>query len=287
MNKILVGIIIFITIILFLYLFSIFYYDKMIESIKFNTLKIHSIALNSNNKNIDIPLLYINLNRSPDRNQYILDQLDTLNITNYKRVDGIDGKKLKSIKEGEVDGISYKNDYNLSLSELGCLLSHIKSISIAYNSNLSYAFIIEDDCYLELSVLWKYKLSTIINQLNEINKDWGIIKFQFPYKKPSNKLEYRQYTSKDKWMNATGYIINEKGMKDILEKTNFPNLILGGKNQPTHGQADSFLFDLTNTFITNQPYMIPNNLKLESLLHPSHSFWHLYNTYIYLDAFVN
>lgn len=276
------------------------YYNMMKSKIHYNTHLINLIALNSQIKNLDIPIFYINLDRSPGRNAYMIAQFKTLKMNDYYRVRGIDGKQFTNIKFGKITNgentsliplskeVTYQNNYNLSNSELGCLLSHIKAINMAYDMKMPYALIMEDDCYIELSVLWKKKLTDIINNLQV---EWGIIKFQFPFVKHSHKLSYKKYSMSDRWKMATAYIISSRGMKNIIDNTGYPSIILGqyknGEKWPKWGEADSYLFDLTPTYIVNQSYIIPNNINLESLLHPLHSPYHLYNTNVFLNTFLD
>ena len=82
---------------------------------------------------INIPILYINLDRSIDRKKYMETELKKIS-NNYSRIKAIDGKKIININEGIIDNVKYKNEYdNLSKSELGCLLSHLKALKYADN----------------------------------------------------------------------------------------------------------------------------------------------------------
>ena len=51
------------------------------------------IILNKNN--IDIPLLYINLSRSPDRKNFMEKQFNQYNVSTFTRIDAVDSKLLK------------------------------------------------------------------------------------------------------------------------------------------------------------------------------------------------
>jgi len=88
----------------------------------------------------NIPIYYINLNRSTDRNTMLLNTFKEYGITNYKRVEAIDGT-LENFKDKYTSECSNK--------EIACSLSHIKAIENAYNDNCNYAIIMEDDCNFE------------------------------------------------------------------------------------------------------------------------------------------
>ena len=77
---------------------------------------------------IDIPIFYINLDRSEDRRKVMEKQLKVIS-TNYERVSAVDGKKMTNKIDDQVDDISFQNEYpELTFSEIGCTLSHIKAI---------------------------------------------------------------------------------------------------------------------------------------------------------------
>ena len=52
-----------------------------------------------NHKNMigSIPIYYINLERSKDRKEYMIEQFKDYKITNYRRIEGVDGKNIKKI----------------------------------------------------------------------------------------------------------------------------------------------------------------------------------------------
>ena len=85
--------------------------------------------------NNSIPIYYINLLRSDARNEFVTNQFDLYGIKNYQRVEGVDGSRLNNFALGTVysedsNPFYYRNDYpkTYSMSELGCLLAHLKAI---------------------------------------------------------------------------------------------------------------------------------------------------------------
>lgn len=227
---------------------------------------------NSNNK-IDIPIFYINLDRSIDRKKYMEDQFKKFNINNYTRISALDGNKIKNTSKDEIDDIYFINNYkNLLKNEIGCLLSHIKTIKKAYEDGHKEVLILEDDTSLSLMYFWEDKLSNIIKK-NVLN-DWEIIQLYSPTcnNLNTNENKFTKNNSIDDnnccW-STTSYLINKKGMEKILNNINYNPIILGNiynnKLYPFKGQADIFLYALTNTYCSNVPLFYPN-INIESTI---------------------
>jgi len=227
-----------------------------------------------NKDNIDIPLFYINLDRSPDRKKFMEDQFKKYNVSSHTRVDAIDSKLLefKSVSGKNVFispcKITCINNYNnMTNSEIACTLSHLKAIFTAYNMNYENVIICEDDANFSLSKLWDYKLSDLCNK---VPNDWEIIHISSSFKKNYKEI-FSVYNSNVDW-SASAYIINRKGMKNILDYSLFPNVILGTINNnkifPHRGEADFYLYEIVNTYVLNIPIIFQNNKLLYSTIGP-------------------
>jgi len=75
-----------------------------------------------------IPLYYINLNYSVDRNNHIIEKYSN-KFKIMKRIQAINGAKISNIK-----------NCNSSSYEIACYESHIKAIKTAYEDNQDYAY---------------------------------------------------------------------------------------------------------------------------------------------------
>ena len=238
--------------------------DKIIEIIKQKTKKLAELYLNNPPINkINIPILYINLDSSLERNRYIQAQIDFYNLQNITRISGIDGcnKLNNNIKEGNIDGIEYKNYCGNKFTELGCLLSHIKAIKHAYDNNYTEALIVEDDCYFGLMPAWdKDSLKHI---LSELPSDWEIVAL---YHNKSIELD-KKYTilqHKSHYNFGTvAYVINRRGMEKILNYCG--NDVIDFKNTNLR-VADDYIYKLLNTYIYNLSLFIPINISLKSIV---------------------
>ncbi len=217
---------------------------------------------------IEIPVLYINLNRSPDRRKYMEKQFDIYNIK-YTRIQAIDGNKICSN--------SYINNYkDLSPSEIGCTLSHLKAIKYAKSKNMKIALILEDDVDFCLTTIWQQKL---VNLINSAPPNWGIIQlFTFKQKcKYDNK--FYLHNTEDPCYSTAAYIINTQGITDIIKHTGTQKYTMGklinGNITPKDGRADRFIYDLTTTYYYATPLFTVNDENLSSTIHTSHSNQHI------------
>jgi GR25 family glycosyltransferase involved in LPS biosynthesis len=247
--------------------------SKLIQHFNYNKNKLTSIISQKIINKINVPIYYINLDRSPQRQKFMEDQFKLYNITNYKRIVGIDGKQLKNTLTDNINGTTFTNNYpELTKNEVGCLLSHLKAIRTAYNNNLDQVLILEDDCSLDLMFFWEDdKLTSILNKLNK--PDWEIFQLytgnciNFNSKKCS-----LQTGEKDCW-GCVAYLINRKGMEKIINfiTTNIQNEIILGKYfnnklYPTRGQSDIFVYQIAKTYYLETPLFCTNNSNLKSTI---------------------
>ena len=234
--------------------------NQVSEIIKQKTKKLAELHLNNPINKINIPILYINLDISLERNRYIQVQIDFYNLQNITRISGINGKQNlnDNIKQGNLDGIEYKNYSGNKFTELGCLLSHIKAIKYAYDNNYTEALIVEDDCYFGLMPAWTK--NNIRDILSELPTDWEIVALYHNKRIDINK----KYTLiKDKTYNfgIVAYVINRRGMEKILNNSGHD--VIDFKNNKLV-VSDDYIYDLVNTYIYNLSLFIPINISLKS-----------------------
>lgn len=192
----------------------------------------------------DIPIYYINLNRSQDRNNLLLNYLKNNKITNFKRIEAIDGNVLNPE--------SLKNKYiinsSISVYEIACTLSHYKAIEEFLKDDEEYGLIIEDDCKFDYL---KYQNITL-TQLVNMNKNWEILKISSTDKLRRGKLTNFEKLIKNKFNtlisgSTVAYIITKSGAKRLIDHIN--------KNKTTVNVADEFNFyGFLNTKSIYPPY---------------------------------
>ena len=105
---------------------------------------------------INVPVYYINLDKSTDRKTFMEDQFEKYNITDYKRISGVLGSSLPSKKQGIYQEISYLNQHtSLNEAEIGCTLAHLRAIKQAYEDEHEMVLISEDDTVFDLVPFWE------------------------------------------------------------------------------------------------------------------------------------
>jgi GR25 family glycosyltransferase involved in LPS biosynthesis len=237
---------------------------------------------------IDIPIYYINLDKSPERDEFMKNQFKRYGIKNYKRVQAINGTNIKqSIKQFakkhtyKVNGISFWNNYtNLKHNELACTLSHLNAIRTAYQDGHDMVLITEDDASFGLMPYWNKKLS---QYTHEFPSNWGCVSL-FNMACYIDKDLPAYIHIKDKICNGSvAYIINKKGMESALE-TMSTELLVMDKNHPKNHNIKSKLTSLADVFIFNRidncyerkiPIIFPyNDSNQDSTIHTHHTWRH-------------
>ena len=297
MNYILISILI--TIAITILLSKLYFNQKenleILSSFKYNLSKLITILkLNKKYKLFDLKIenkinyhvLYINLDRSLDRKKYIEDQFALYDLK-YTKISAIDGNDINDFYKDKLPNTNFSfinnyenNKYKLSKYELGCTLSHIKAIKYAYDNNFKEVLIMEDDCNLDLTFFWNKPLNDIVNKAP---KDWGIIQLFYFFNKEKinnfNKFYNNENVNNPKPCSTLIYLINKKGMKDILDAVFHKNTItlgsnVDGKLYPKKGVADEYLYDLTTTYRYTTPLFLVGSDLLQSTIDSSRNAQH-------------
>jgi GR25 family glycosyltransferase involved in LPS biosynthesis len=255
---------------------------KLLET-KIENMK-KTAPLSPYNCTIPYPIFYINMDKDIERRNHVESQLRNINCL-YMRIRGVEGSKITDTKEDTVEGIKFRNSYNLSKSELGCFLSQFKAIETAYLMGLDVVIICEDDIAF-FTCPFVPKVKTVIENGPP---DWEILQLytgsgsiSFDNYKTKKGLEYvRREAVSDLWSCAC-YAINRKGMKKLIDivKPNDtiliePHSIVNGKPYPYEGPCDKFIYDTLNTYNVLPSLFLTDNSNHESTIHTDHTDLHL------------
>ena len=166
----------------------------------------------------------INLKKDKNRKKNILNELKKQNLKNYKFISAVNGNKLKkkeinSLISKEKNFINPINT-NMSKSEIGCSLSHIKIYKEIVKSDIDYALILEDDAFFLnkftknlkkfISINFKYKKQIIL--LSELREF---------YKIPIDKEKDYEIVDVTNAYFTHSYFINNEAARSLLH-FNFP-----------------------------------------------------------------
>jgi GR25 family glycosyltransferase involved in LPS biosynthesis len=158
----------------------------------------------------DIPILYINLERTNDRRDK-LEKILNENDLKFTRIEAIDGN--------EIDVESLKSQYiinpKMNKYEIACALSHHKAIEEVKLKKYEVALILEDDCNFEYI---KYK-TLPLSELVKIKDDWETIQIAGIYTKKRffEMANFQEELLKINDSGAMAYLINQKGVNKILK----------------------------------------------------------------------
>jgi len=219
---------------------------------------------------IMIPVYYINLDRSVERNQDITDSLNKLGV-DYHRISGIDAKNISrkaasnNLNDGMIQDMKYKVKHDARFSprekEIAIILSHLKALTQAKEQEIS--IIMEDDMCFQYVRDWHQQIKNIIE---EAPQDWSIIKLH-----SSSRLVIENNISlwekgvkynKLADLNSAGcYIIKKNMALQILSKY----CIDGTYTFPHDNElcvCEHIIFNMPNTYIYTLPFIcsVKNNV---------------------------
>lgn len=203
-----------------------------------------------NKINIQIPIYWINLERSTNRKINFEKQLEKYDIANHKRIIGIDGFNIE-LK-------NYNVINNLTRFELGCTLSHLKAIKEAFDNNEKYILVMEDDCNFEYIEHQQYSINKLIEMMNTTYANWDILQLSTCNRQDHNiRLSTENnYICKGFRNCATCYLINSNGINKLIKLENM------------YKQSDYYLYENVNTYYLTKPYFTYNYSNVfESSIH--------------------
>lgn len=179
---------------------------------------------------MDIPILVINLDRSPGRLAKITGRLGALGQS-FFRVSGIDGLSLTDEEISKVRRNS-SNWTPLNAGEVGCFLGHRKCWETIAIGTRKHGCVLEDDAVLS------DHFPEAIEAVSHLPGDWDILKLDTTFKRvwmDSHSVAIgtlRAVRLRSGHYGAGAYILSKRGAQKLLERSE--TFSLG---------VDIFLFD--------------------------------------------
>ncbi len=218
---------------------------------------------------VHYPVFYINLDRQPEKRQYIESQFAAYNISPFYRVPGIDGKH---VQPAEFES-SYEFLDSLKIHQIGCIMAHVRAIEMFYNtSSDDIGLIIEDD--LNFAPLGHVDF-TIPDIVAAAPPDWEIISLCTTscnhYQDNRSTYNpticmYKRESVKEQCLSAAAYLIKRSTAKYILDRVLQNDVIKIFPIRPGYpewGVADSYFYSLVPTYYVTPsvvfPYMPDHN----------------------------
>jgi GR25 family glycosyltransferase involved in LPS biosynthesis len=214
----------------------------------------------------DLPLYYINLDRSVERRQQLEQQLERYKIK-ATRISGTDGRTFNT----EFINTLTQPPKGVANNELehACTVSHLKTIQKFLQDDYNYAMIVEDDVDLSLHRLWKESLG---NSLLKLPSDWDIVLLYDSQASINNSNAKNNKFVKGKNWGTVAYAISRKGAENILKSVPHINNRWDFTKMPVVA-ADVILYgNSNNVYVLNRLAPLCQD---PSTIHPNHDHVHL------------
>jgi len=203
------------------------------------------------------PIYYTNLDRSPDRKEYMEKQFAYWGITDYTRISGYDGTSdddLSGILKGR-----YPRDMNSK--DVGCCTSHLKAIKYWYeNSDSPCALIMEDDCDLTPIKYWPFAWKDLYAK---IPFDYDIL--QLGVINPG-KLFLKMHKRFMNDFSTACYLITRHHATKIINMHVRGDKYKIDQNQKPRCCSEHLIYESGNSFA--MPLLLFSPKELESMIHP-------------------
>ena len=167
--------------------------------------------------NCSLRTYLINLDRSPDRLDFMDDQLRSLEMP-YERVPAVDGKVLgEEIADFDPEGYRRLHGRKRHPGEIGCYLSHLACLRRFLDSDADYALILEDDARLATD------LPEVLAAAIKNPGDWDILRLStvsagklLPYRRLTGK--YRLALAVTRQKGSAAYLVNRHCAEVFLRR---------------------------------------------------------------------
>jgi len=216
-------------------------------------------------------IVWINLDRSPDRKVQMEKILEKINVNNT-RIKAIDGLNEDMDQYNNLEG-------PLTKYEKACTLSHIKAYSYLKNIPGEYFIVLEDDMNLNNLKYFNHDLEAIISNA----PDFDILLISHTHYCLLSNL-YSNY--KDTKVGSTGaYIISRQGLNKLFEVAEYDITNNKFNLYKPLSPADIFLYKYLETYIYKYNFLTPNDNT--STIHSDHLDFHKYSSLINLQQIFN
>ena len=203
------------------------------------------------------PVYYINLDRSVERNQYMLDQFRQWGIKNFTRISGYDGAAMPAGKL-----LRGRMPDKLTGPEIGCVLSHLKAIRHFFETNgPECALICEDDACFDTARYWNFTWKEVRSHLPY---DWDTVQLAIINPWAFVSRLHRRLTTD---FSAACYLISRHHAAKLVKAH-----VVGQKYRLDNGVKPAPLSEhlIYNSGVTYSIPLFCYNVDLASLIHPDH-----------------
>jgi GR25 family glycosyltransferase involved in LPS biosynthesis len=253
------------------------------------------------NSLLDVPIVYLNLDQSTDRREYMEAMFDgfelsprPLRIVSVSGLDYINNSQSENWIAHDLHPLLHRvvTSKMHTHAEIGCLLSHMKCILHGYCAKLPALLVLEDDVDFSCVGLWKSSLSDLIRKAPA---EWNFIQLYYECENFQANSDLTS-THDVRCTGCVAYLISARAISLIYHMF-FDKFMLTRKlydriqEESLLFVSDIMLFEILkprNKYIEHIPRFTTNNFKpeLESTIHPAHTELHnnatleIWRTYI-------
>lgn len=253
---------------------------------------------------IDVPVIYINMDKSLARRQRMIEEFRLMNLKpTPMRLEAVDGAEYlrRPSSQPWIEACLHPLHVHLvdqgeaSPGELGCLLSHIKALFYVYHTKHPAALILEDDIDFSCVGLWGESLSSLIRR---VPPDWDFIQLQrmedfcFMRDQGATKTHmrslYKRLNNKTCYGTAA-YLVSKRFAGRFYKSLSNDGLLSEkyiwlAKQQGCDFGSDSVMYNIfpdTNLYLEESVRFLPYNdsEELDSTIHPEHTDEHIKTAY--------
>jgi hypothetical protein len=203
------------------------------------------------------PIYLINLDGQPERWDYMRNQFEYWELTDYHRVSAYDGRE-----DDLSDIIKGRYPENMTSGEVGCVTSHLKAIKHWYEtSDTPYAIIMEDDCNIDIARYWNFTWQDFIARAPYA---WDVIQLAIIC---TGDIHVPIHTRFVNDFSTACYVITRHHAQKLIN-----NHIRGNKYKLDNGikprpVADDLIY---NSGVTYAAPLLLYKIELGSSIHPDH-----------------
>lgn len=203
------------------------------------------------------PIYCINLDEQPERWDYMEQQFEYWELSDYHRVSAYDGREddLGDILKG-------RYPEHMTSGEVGCVTSHLKAIKHWYETSDSpYAIIMEDDCNLDTVRYWNF---TWQDAVSRFPYDWDLVQLAIICTGDVHVKIHKRFVNE---FSTACYVITRHHAEKMIRlhcREDKYKLDNGVRPRPV---ADDLLYNSGNSY--SIPFLL-YKIELGSSIHPDH-----------------
>ena len=203
------------------------------------------------------PVYLINLDGQPERWEYMQDQFNYWEITDYHRISAYDGRDddLSSIIKGTYPPM-------MTSGEIGCTTSHLKALKhYLETSDSPYAIIMEDDCSLDLVRFWNFTWNDFYAYFPY---DWDVVQISVICTGDVHVSLHKRFVND---FSTACYVINRYHAEKLVRLHCRGDKYKLDQGVKPRAVADDLIYNSGNTFAI--PLLLYRT-ELGSSIHPEH-----------------